>query len=77
MRYSTVVITALLVGTHSLAHAQDMEPRSYANAPVGLNFLIAGYAYTRGGLAFDSSLPISNPQLTTSSAVLALSLIHI
>jgi hypothetical protein len=71
MRYSTVVVTALVVGTLSIAHAQEMEPRSYANAPVGLNFLIAGYAYTRGGLAFDSSLPVSNPQLTTSSAVLA------
>ncbi|MEF8732377.1 MAG: transporter [Candidatus Accumulibacter meliphilus] len=48
-----------------------MEPRSYANAPVGLNFLIAGYGYTRGGLAFDGALPVSNPQLTTSSALLA------
>jgi len=48
-----------------------MEPRSYANAPVGLNFLIAGYGYTRGGLAFDSALPVSKPQLTTSSALLA------
>ena len=48
-----------------------MEPRSYSNAPVGLNFLIAGYAYTQGGIAFDTSLPLTNPDLTTSSAVLA------
>jgi len=48
-----------------------MEPRSYSNAPVGLNFLIAGYAYTQGGVAFDTSLPLTNPDLTTSSAVLA------
>jgi len=48
-----------------------MEPRSYSNAPVGMNFLIAGYAYTRGGLAFDSSVPVTDPRLTTSSAVLA------
>jgi hypothetical protein len=48
-----------------------MEPRAYSNAPVGSNFLIGGYAYTRGGLAFDSSVPVTNPQLTTSSAVLA------
>lgn len=39
--------------------------------PVGVNFLIAGYAYTEGGLAFDPSLPVDNPQLRTSSAVLA------
>jgi Putative MetA-pathway of phenol degradation len=68
---STVAATALAVGTLSIAHAQDMEPRSYSNAPVGLNFLNVGYAYTRGGVAFDSSLPVTNPELTTSSAILA------
>ena len=35
------------------AHAQDLEPRSYSNTPVGLNFLIAGYAYAEGKIAFD------------------------
>ena len=48
--------------------AQSIEPRSYSNAPVGVNFLIGGYAYTRGGLAFES-LPITDPKLATSSAV--------
>ncbi len=55
----------------SAAHAQSIEPRAYSNAPVGVNFLIAGYAYTRGGLAFDTSVPVTNPHLSTSSAVLA------
>jgi hypothetical protein len=53
------------------ARAQDIEPRAYSNAPIGVNFLIAGYAYTRGGLSFDPALPISEPQLKTSNAVLA------
>jgi hypothetical protein len=52
-----------------LAQAQDIEPRAYSNAPVGVNFLIGGYAYTRGGLAFDSSVPVTDPKLYTSSAV--------
>lgn len=55
------------------AHAQDIEPRAYSNAPIGVNFLIAGYAYTRGGIAFDSGLPIAEPELATSSAVAAYS----
>lgn len=55
----------------SAANAQDIEPRAYSNAPVGVNFLIAGYAYTRGGLAFDASLPLTNPNLSTSSAVVS------
>jgi len=37
---------------------------------VDVNFLIMGYAYTRGGIAFGNSLPITNPDLNTSSAVI-------
>ena len=55
----------------SPAYSQDIEPRSCSNAPIGVNFLIAGYAYTRGGIAFGSQLPISNPDLDSSSAVIA------
>ena len=39
--------------------AQDLEPRAYVNTPVGLNFLIAGYAYSQGGLSTDPALPIA------------------
>jgi len=53
------------------AHAQDIEPRAYSNAPVGVNFLIAGYVYTRGGLSFDASVPITDANLTTANAVFA------
>ncbi len=28
------------------AIAQDIEPRAYSNAPIGVNFLIAGSTYT-------------------------------
>jgi hypothetical protein len=28
-------------------HALDLEPRAFANTPVGLNFLIGGYAYQK------------------------------
>ena len=53
------------------ACAQDIEPRPYSNAPVGVNLLIVGYAYTSGGVAFGPSLPITNPNLNTSNAVVA------
>ena len=55
----------------SAAQAQDIEPRAYSNAPVGVNFLIAGYAFTKGGVAFGPQLPIINPHLDTSNAVFA------
>jgi hypothetical protein len=53
------------------ARAQDNEPRAYSNAPVGVNFFIAGYVFTDGGLSLDPSLPIEDPQLQTNSFVVA------
>jgi len=61
----------MLIAGVSTARAQDIEPRAYSNAPIGVNFLISGYAYTQGGLAFDGSLPVQDPDLKTSGAVLA------
>jgi hypothetical protein len=54
----------------TLSQAQSIEPRNYSNAPVGVNFAVAGYAYTRGGIAFDPALPIDDVNVHTSSAVL-------
>ena len=45
MREITLIVIVLAIAGAS-AHAQDLEPRAYANAPIGLNFLIAGYGYT-------------------------------
>ena len=57
-----------LVAGH--AAAQEIEPRAYANVPVGMNFAVAGIAATRGGLNFDASVPITNEDLRTTSLVL-------
>ena len=37
-----------------------MDPRSYSNVPIGLNFLLAGYAYSWGDVVLDPSLPVTN-----------------
>jgi len=42
------------------ACAQDLEPRAYANAPVGMNFILVGYQYSNGALLFDPALPITD-----------------
>ena len=65
---AALIVWALVAPT---AYAQDIEPRAYSNAPIGVNFVIVGYAYTRGGVAFDPALPVSDPHLETSNAVLA------
>jgi len=58
-----------LLATH--AAGQEIEPRTYSNAPIGVNFLIAGYAYTRGALQFDPALDLTDAHLKTSNAVVA------
>lgn len=52
-------------------HGQDLEPRTYANTPIGLNFLIAGYGHLEGGVATDPALPIENTQVEVHSTVFA------
>lgn len=62
-----LVSIALAVGA---AEAQELEPRAFSNTPVGLNFLLLGYGYTQGDVAFDPSLPIKDAELTVHGAVL-------
>jgi outer membrane putative beta-barrel porin/alpha-amylase len=65
-----VAAACLWLAGGSVVHAQEIEPRSYSNTPVGVNFLIIGYAHTEGGLSFGT-LPITNADLKTDSTVLA------
>ena len=53
------------------AHAGEIEPRAYVNTPVGINFLLAGYAYTDGGLATAGSSPIKDAHLRMNTGILA------
>jgi hypothetical protein len=64
-----VVIGLLLVGGPT--GAAEIEPRAYINTPVGINFLLAGYVYSEGGLATEGSSPIKNAELSTHTGVLA------
>ena len=66
-----VLVVLALAGFASTAHAQEIEPRAYSNAPIGVNFIIAGGVATRGGLSFDAALPITNAKIETSTMVLA------
>jgi hypothetical protein len=68
-----VILTALCFGgcmAPPATQAQDLEPRSYSNSPIGLNFLIGGYAHTEGSVLTDPSLPIDNLGIETHSGIL-------
>jgi len=40
--------------------AQDLDPRAYANAPVGTTFFVAGFGVSHGGVITDPTVPIAN-----------------
>jgi hypothetical protein len=59
----------LLFAAAAPAGGQELEPRSYVNTPIGLNFLIAGYGYTRGDVVFSPTSPIEDAEVTTHAGV--------
>ena len=53
------------------AVAEDLEPRSYANTPVGINFLLVGYSDMDGSVTANPSIPLENGQINIKTTVLS------
>ena len=68
--FSLLGSIAVLSGLSPTA-AQDLEPRAYTNIPVGINFLVAGYAYSSGGVLFDPAVPLENAHIKIHGSVFA------
>jgi hypothetical protein len=66
-----LILGAILATVSTGTRAQDLEPRLYANTPIGLNFLVAAYTYSQGGLATDPSLPLTDADLQINAAIFA------
>ena len=47
---------------------QELEPRTYANTPVNMNFLAVGFGHADGNILFDPSLPIDDLDADTNYA---------
>lgn len=67
-RYPLVLVVTLL---SNFVQAQEIEPRAYTNAPIGVNFLVAGIGYSEGGISFDSAVRLTNANIKTDLAALA------
>ncbi|MCU0987901.1 MAG: transporter [Acetobacteraceae bacterium] len=65
----SILAGATLVGV-APARAQDIEPRAFSNAPIGVNFLVGGYGYTSGGLSTDPAVPVTDAEFTMTSGLL-------
>jgi hypothetical protein len=59
-RHLWFVLSLLVFALRTPLCAQDLEPRSYSNSPIGLNFAIVGYAYAKGDVLTDPSIPLEN-----------------
>jgi hypothetical protein len=68
---SAIFSIAATIMTVARATAQEAEPRSYTNTPVGLNFLIAGYVYAQGKMAFDPTLRIADADFQQHTGAVA------
>jgi hypothetical protein len=63
----------LLMYASFAANATDIDPRSYSNIPVNVNFLTVGYSYTTGSVSFPPPVPISNGKADFHTAIAAYS----
>ena len=68
---AVLLVASLLAGAAAPADAQELEPRAYSNLPIGMNFLALGYAYSRGGLSTDPSLPVEDAHLKIHTGLAA------
>lgn len=65
-----VTIGAVVFVSESVK-AQEAEPRAFSNTPIGLNFLIGGYLYAEGKMAFNPDLAIADANFNSNTALLA------
>ncbi len=56
-RFAFLLVAAFWART---AAAQDLQPRAFSPAPVGLNTVLAGYGLSIGGVNFDQILQIED-----------------
>jgi hypothetical protein len=61
----------MLLTVAGRAAGQDLEPRAYANLPVGQQFFALGYGYSEGDLNPAPGVPIENAKLEVNASVAA------
>jgi len=57
LRLAAVAAVLCVTGT---VFGQELEPRAYSAAPVGVHFLIMGLGYSSGDVLVDPSLPATD-----------------
>ena len=66
-----VLLITLVAASVNSTLAQDLEPRAFSPAPVGINFALVGYGYSDGNVFFDQSVPVEDATGTLHMATAA------
>jgi hypothetical protein len=66
-----IFLSILFLSESFTVFSQDLEPRAYTNIPRGLNFVLAGYSYSAGGVVFDPTIPLENADIHIHGTVFA------
>lgn len=66
-----LLYTLLLCSLSATLQAQDLEPRTYTNIPMGQNFVGVGYVYSDGNINPAASAPIEDVSLTIKGTAAA------
>ena len=70
-RMKRSLFSILICLSSQSASAQTLEPKLYANAPVGVNVVLMGYGRTQGAIPENTALELEDPNLKINSAFLA------
>jgi hypothetical protein len=71
-RHSIYLCLAFLLASMRIAAGQELDPRAYSAAPIGVNFLIVAGGRSTGGVLVDQSLPVEDVNATIDSLGLGL-----
>ncbi len=58
--FCVITVMMLIMNIMNQVHAQDLDPRAYIWAPINGNFVNAGFAFSKGGVLTDPTLPVEN-----------------
>jgi len=61
--YMWCLYVFLILGLPFLCFAQELEPRRWSHLPIGINFLGAGYSYTKADIFFDPVFRIEDAEM--------------
>lgn len=66
--YAVFLLSALAISSQGIC--QDLEPRSFTNVPISMDFIALGVVHSEGVLAPSPSVPVENAKLISTAGVL-------